>query len=197
MGAIRKDATRSLEKATGTPYSDTNYIFPSYIVSQLPKGLAGLVIAVIFAAAMTALSGELTSLATASMVDFYARFRGSDGPAADLLVSRILTALWGVFACFVALRAGGWHASAIELVNRLGSLFYGSILGVFMLAVLAPRAKPAGAFYGLMLGILAVGLVATFTTVHFLWWNLIGAVVVFAAGTLISALSPGEALPRR
>jgi Flp pilus assembly pilin Flp len=130
-------------------------------------------------------------------VDFYVRFRGSEGAASDLLVSRIFTVLWGGFACFVALRAGGWHASAIELVNRLGSLFYGSILGVFLLAVLAPRARAAGAFYGLILGIGAVSLVAAFTSIHFLWWNLIGTAVVFAAGSLISALSPREApLPR-
>jgi solute:Na+ symporter, SSS family len=88
-------------------YNDTNYIFPSYILANLPHGLAGLVIAVIFAAAMSALSGELNSLATATMVDFYKRFvRKSGSDAQELLVSRLLTAFWGGFACLIAMQAG-------------------------------------------------------------------------------------------
>src|SRR6185369_12374144 len=109
-------------------YSDTNYIFPTYILTYLPRGLAGLVIAVIFAAAMSTLSGEFNSLATATMVDFYKRFvTRSASDERELLISRVLTAFWGGFACLVALRAGQL-GSAIEVVNRFGSYFYGSIL---------------------------------------------------------------------
>ena len=171
-------------------YSDTNYIFPSYILAHLPHGLAGLVIAVIFAAAMSTLSGEFNSLATATMVDFYKRFVSpSSGDARELLVSRVLTAFWGGFACLIALRAGQL-GSAIEVVNRFGSYFYGSILGVFLLAVLTPRAGARGAFYGLLIGMAAVFAVSRYTAVHFLWYNVVGAVTVFVAGLLITAVSP-------
>ena len=77
--------------------------------------------------------------------------------------------------------------SLIEVVNRFGSFFYGSILGVFLLAMYR-RARPAGAFVGLLAGMAAVGAVSFFTTVSFLWYNLVGALVVFAVGALISSL---------
>jgi len=171
--------------------SDVNHIFPSYVVSQLRGGLAGLVIAVIFAAAMSTLAAEFNSLATATMVDFYKRFVRPDGTAAhELLVSRVFTAVWGLFASAVALEAGRL-GSAIEVVNRFGSYFYGSILGVFGLAVLTPRATARGAFYGLFAGMAAVFLVSRYTAVAFLWYNVVGAVTVFVTGLLITAVAPG------
>ncbi len=113
-------------------------------MSQLRGGLAGLVIAVIFAAAMSTLAAELSSLATATVVDFYKRFVNTTGSGShDLLVSRVFTAVWGIFAGLVALEAGRL-GSAIEVVNRFGSYFYGSILGVFALAILTPRASRQG-----------------------------------------------------
>ena len=190
MDAARGQAVKMVERINGgARYNDTNYIFPSYILAHLPRGLAGLVIAVIFAAAMSTLSGEFNSLATATMVDFYKRFLSPGGTEArDLLVSRLLTAFWGGFACLVALRAGQL-GSAIEVVNRFGSYFYGSILGVFLLAVLTPRAGARGAFYGLMIGMAAVFAVSRYTAVHFLWYNVVGAVSVFASGLAITAAS--------
>ena len=184
-------AARTLaERVGGEPYDDTNHVFPSYVVSQLKGGLAGLVIAVIFAAAMSSLSAELNSLATASLVDFYQRYvMRSAGDRHYLLVSRAFTALWGAFACFVALEAGEL-GSAIEVVNRFGSYFYGSILGVFALAVLTPRATARGAFFGLLAGMSAVALVSQ-TPVGFLWYNVVGAVSVFVVGLLVTALAPG------
>src|SRR5207244_12199184 len=115
LASARGDAIRMVEGINGgARYNDTNYIFPSYILAHLPRGLAGLVIAVIFAAAMSTLSGEFNSLATATMVDFYKRFVNPSGSdAQELLVSRILTGFWGGFACLVALRAGQL-GSAIE-----------------------------------------------------------------------------------
>jgi SSS family solute:Na+ symporter len=188
--AVRGEAVRAMGSASGgRAYSDTNYIFPSYVVTHLPRGFAGLVIAVIFSAAMSTLSGEFSSLATATMVDFYRRFVSRPrGAASELLVSRLLTAAWGVFACAVALEAGRL-GSAIEVVNRFGSYFYGSILGVFALAVLAPRAGARGAFYGLIVGMASVASVAAFTEVHFLWYNVIGACAVFGSGLAVSAVA--------
>ena len=186
-GAVRRLAGA----VSGAPVNDVNHIFPSYVVSQLRGGLAGLVIAVIFAAAMSTLAGEFNSLATATMVDFYKRFYRADGSAArELLVSRAFTAFWGLFASAVALEAGRL-GSAIEVVNRFGSYFYGSILGVFGLAVLTPRATARGAFYGLFAGMTAVFLVSRLTSVAFLWYNVVGAVTVFVVGLLITAVAPG------
>ncbi|HEY3122242.1 MAG TPA: sodium:solute symporter [Vicinamibacteria bacterium] len=189
LDAARRDVVRLYETKTGESYTDTNYIFPTYILTHLPRGLAGLVIAVIFAAAMSTLSGEFNSLATASMIDFYKRFvRTAGGDAHELLVSRVLTAFWGLFACLIALQAGRL-GSAIEVVNRFGSYFYGSILGVFALAVLTPQASARGAFWGLLIGMASVYLVATFTAVQFLWYNVVGTMAVLVSGLAISALA--------
>lgn len=188
MEAARGEAVARVEKASGHRYVDINYIFPHYLLTQIPRGLCGLIIAVIFAAAMSTLSGELSSLATASMVDFYKRFIKTDGSEAhDLLMSRVFTALWGIFAGLVALRAGQL-GSAIEVVNRFGSWFYGSILGVFLLAILAPRVRGRAASLSLVLGLAAVFAVYAFTTVHFLWFNVVGAATVFASGLALTAL---------
>jgi Na+/proline symporter len=187
--AAEAGTRRLASSVAGRTVSDVNYIFPSYIVDRLRGGLAGLIIAVIFAAAMSALAGELNSLATATMVDFYSRFlRVAAGR--DLLASRLFTVFWGLFAALVATQAGQL-GSAIVVVNKFGSFFYGSILGVFGLAVLTPRATARGAFYGLFAGMAAVFLVSTFTPVAFLWYNVVGAVTVFAVGLLITAIAPG------
>jgi Na+/proline symporter len=147
-------------------------------------------VAVIFAAAMSALSGEMNSLASATMIDFVRRFRRADrADTYDLLLSRLFTALWGGFACLVALQAGKL-GSAIEVVNKFGSYFYGSILGVFMLAILTKRANGTGATLGLFIGMGVVGLIASATKVHFLWWNVVGTVAVFVSGYLISLAVP-------
>ncbi len=189
LDAARQDARALIEKANGGKrYNDTNYIFLTYVLGHLPKGLVGLVVAVIFAAAMSTLSGEFNSLATATMIDFVKRFAPATGSdARDLLLSRLFTAVWGGFACLVALQAGRL-GSAIEVVNRFGSLFYGSILGVFALAILTPRATARGAFWGLFAGMAAVGLVSWLTPIHFLWYNVVGAGTVFVVGLAISAL---------
>jgi Na+/proline symporter len=187
----RTNVTKVYKEATHQDaYNDINYIFLHYVLTQIPHGLIGLIIAVIFAAAMSALSGEMNSLATATMIDFVRRFRRADRTDTyDLLLSRLFTALWGGFACLVALQAGKL-GSAIEVVNKFGSYFYGSILGVFLLAVLTKRANGTGATLGLFIGMGVVGLVATATKVHFLWWNVVGTVAVFVTGYLVSLAVP-------
>ncbi len=191
LEAAEAEVRRLAGAVSGAPVNDVNHIFPSYVVSQLRGGLAGLVIAVIFAAAMSTLAAEFNSLATATMIDFYKRFVRPEGTAArELLVSRAFTVLWGLFASAVALEAGRL-GSAIEVVNRFGSYFYGSILGVFGLAVLTPRAPARGAVYGLFAGMAAVFLVSQTTDVAFLWYNVVGAATVFVTGLLITALAPG------
>ena len=140
-------------------------------------------------AAMNAISGELMSLSTASVVDFYRRWVRSESTDQHLMiVSRAATAFWGLFACVVATYAANL-GSLIEVVNRFGSFFYGSILGVFLLAMV-PRANAAGAFFGLIAGMLAVAAVNFGEpSVSFLWHNVIGAVVVVIVGMAISGFS--------
>ena len=182
---IRAEALAMAEEVTGEPSRDVNYIIPRFVLGELPIGLAGLFIAAIIAAAMSSISSELNSLSTTSIIDFYRRwFRPEASDAHYLTVSKIATAFWGVFACFVAVYAVSL-GSLIEVVNRFGSFFYGSILGVFLLAMV-PRARGVGAFVGLLVGMAAVAAV-TFgaPAVSFLWHNVIGAGVVLAVGVAL------------
>jgi Na+/proline symporter len=170
-----------------------NYVFPTFITTRMPIGLVGLLIAAIFAAAMSASAGELNSLATATIIDFYRRHFVKEATDQHYLrVSKLATVGWGLFACVVAMYAAN-QGSLIEVVNRYGSFFYGSLLGVFMLAILTRRATAAGAFWGLIAG-MAVVLTVAFSPwtrdIAFLWHNVIGAVVVVAVGSAISAVRP-------
>jgi Na+/proline symporter len=191
--AIRARAATIVKDTTGdTRYTDVNYVFPTFITTRMPIGLVGLMIAAIFAAAMSASAGELNALASATVIDFYRRHFVKE--AADshyLAVSKAATIGWGLFACVVAMYAAN-QGSLIEVVNRYGSFFYGSLLGVFMLAIFVKRSNAAGAFWGLLAG-MAVVLTVAFSPytrdIAFLWHNLIGAVVVVVVGTAISAIA--------
>ena len=192
VGSVRAEALQLAERVTGQPSKDVNYIIPRFVLEHLPIGLAGLFIAAILAAAMNAVAAELNSLATASVVDFYKRwFRSEASDRHFLQVSRAATGLWGLFACIIATFAANL-GSLIEVVNRFGSFFYGSILGVFLLAMI-PRAKGIGAFVGLIAGMAAVASVNFGAPkVSFLWHNVIGAVTVVIVGILLSARAPAE-----
>jgi len=181
----------------GSTFTDVNYIIPTFILTQLPIGLIGLLIVAIIMAATDTIAGELNSLSTATVIDFYKRwFRPAASDAHYLGVSKAATGLWGVFASIVAV----WAAelgSLIEVVNRFGSFFYGSILGVFILAVGFPRATSNGAFVGLIAGMASVAWAASFTSVAFLWHNVIGAMVVVIVGLLVSAVSQKAKVKRQ
>ena len=185
---IRAKAAGIVRQATGDEgYNDVNYVFPTFITTRLPIGLVGLMIAAIFAAAMSASGGELNALATATIIDFYRRhFVKEASDSHYLTVSKLATIFWGLFACVVAMYAAN-QGSLIEVVNRYGSFFYGSLLGVFILAILTSRATATGAFFGLIAGMVVVLTVAfVFPWIEFLWHNVIGAVVVVVVGLTIS-----------
>ena len=185
---IRSQAAGIVKSAAGDQgYSDVNYVFPTFITTQMPLGLVGLMIAAIFAAAMSASGGELNALATATVIDFYKRHFVTDADDRHyVFVSKLATFAWGLFACYVATRAAN-QGSLIEVVNRYGSFVYGSLLGVFILAIMTKRATASGAFWGLLAGMAAVLTVATrMPWIAFLWHNLIGAVVVVTVGMAIS-----------
>ncbi|CDM66801.1 sodium:solute symporter [Pyrinomonas methylaliphatogenes] len=167
-------------------FTDVNYVFPTFVVQYMPVGVVGLIIAAIFAAAMSSISAELNALATASVIDIYRRhFKPEAADRHYVLVGRLATAFWGVFACIVALYSTSL-GSLIEVVNRFGSFFYGSLLGVFVLAFAVPRATGRGAFWGLLLGIVSVWIASRYTEIAFLWFNVIGCAVVVIVGTLLS-----------
>ncbi|MBL8139808.1 MAG: sodium:solute symporter [Acidobacteria bacterium] len=188
---IRKEATAIVREASGDrSFSDVNYVFPTFVMTHLPVGLVGLIIAAIFAAAMSTISAELASLSTATVIDFYRRYAKTEADDAHYLrVSKIATGAWGVFACIVAIYAAE-IGSLIEVVNRFGSFFYGSILGVFLLAVGFSRATANGAFVGLIAGMGTVAYVAFNTNIAFLWHNVVGVVAVLVVGGLVSLVDP-------
>ena len=187
---VRAEAVALVKEVSGdSSYNDINYVFPTFVVTHLPIGLIGLLMAAIFAAAMSTVAGELSALSTSTVIDFYRRWVRDDGDQAHLLwVSKLATLFWAVFASIVAIWASEL-GSLIEVVNRFGSFFYGSILGVFLLAVGWQRANSTGAFSGLIAGMAVVGYVTASTTIAFLWHNLIGAVVVFVVGMIVSELT--------
>ena len=189
---VRTRAVAVVRQATGDArYNDADYVFPTFITTRLPVGLVGLMIAAIFAAAMSASGGELNSLATVTIIDFYRRHFVRDAAESHYLaVSKAATIFWGLFACLVAMQAAS-QGSLIEVVNRYGSYVYGSLLGVFILATVTKRANARGAFYGLVAGMVAVIASAmTMTRLAYLWYNLIGVAVAVSVGLTVSAIAP-------
>ena len=186
--ATRKEALRAVGKSHGGgSFDDTKYIFLSFVKSYLPIGLVGLVIGVIFSASMGSTSGEINSLATVSVVDIYRRyFVRAQTDRHYLLASKWFTLFWGMFAvAFASVGARGFGA-LIERVNIVGSLFYGGLLGVFVLAFFCRRVGGTAAFWGVIAGELAIFWAALFTNVSFLWYNVVGCLVVVSVGLLIA-----------
>ena len=186
-GTVRTEALALAARVTGQPSRDVNYVMPRFVLDVLPLGFAGLFIAAVMAAAMSSIAAELNSLSTATVIDFYRRwFRPVASDAHFLKVSKIATGVWGLFACLIATYAVSL-GSLIEVVNRFGSFFYGSILGVFILAMI-PGARARGAFVGLLAGMAAVAAVSFgLPQVSFLWHNVVGAVTVAGVGMAVSA----------
>src|SRR5437016_2881571 len=181
------------------PSAEVNYVFPSFLLRYAPAGVLGIMLAVIFAAAMSSFASEINSLASATIIDFYKRyFRQEASDSHYLWTSRAATLFWGIVATTAACFAGKL-GSLIEAVNRVGSYFYGPILGVFLLAFLVRRSNGAGAFWGLLAGEAAVFFVAYNTSISWLYYNVVGAAAVLLAGTLISfsASRPGQLSPER
>lgn len=187
FNAARKNATEFVKTETGNKsFNDVNYVFPTFVIQNMPIGVIGLIFAAIFAAAMSSISAELNALATATTIDFYRRFYAREATDAQYVrFGRIATAVWGIFACIVATQVTSL-GSLIEVVNKFGSFFYGSLLGVFVLAFAVPRARSRGAFFGLLFGIASVWTASHFTDIEFLWFNVIGCLVTVFAGYLIS-----------
>jgi len=193
MDDVRNRASALVGRTGGEKdFHDTNYIFLSFVTRYLPAGLVGLVIAVIFAATMSASSGEINSLATVSVVDLYKRhFRKGQSDHHYLLASRWATLFWGIYAVSFA----GWGkklGSLIVAVNVVGSLFYGSLLGCFVVALGFPRVRGTAVFCGMIAGEAAVFWAFFRTGMSYLWYNALGCGVVVVTALAITYLAPAE-----
>jgi Na+/proline symporter len=179
-----------------TKENDTNYIFLSFVTHYLPRGVIGLVLGVIFTAAMSAISGEINSLATVSVVDIYRRHIRPNAPDHHYVTaSRAATVFWGMYAVGFAILFGQGFGALIEAVNQVGSFFYGGMLGVFVLAFFVKRVGANAAFVGVLAGEAAILCAWKFTSMAYLWYNVVGALVTIGVALAIS--KSGDAGPER
>ncbi len=181
---------------------DTNYVFLTFVMDWLPIGVVGLIIALIFSAAMSSTSGELNALATTTSVDFYQRlFKKEASERQQVFMSKALTVLWGVLAISFALTASLFD-NLIEMVNLLGSLFYGTILGIFVVAFFIKMVKGNAVFYSALIAeacVLAIHFGRVYEIpffmqfdVEYLWYNVIGCVLVVVISLIFSLFGRGK-----
>ncbi len=189
LRVVYKEKLRSIDP--NFEEKDSDYIFLTFILNYLPSGLIGLLLAVIFSAAMSSTAGELNALAATTTIDYYKKFWSKEeNSKKDLRVSKLLTVGWGILAITIALTAGLFE-NLIQLVNILGSLFYGTILGVFLLAFFFKKVDSNAALLAGILGqvsVLCVHFLKVFGLIElsYLMYNLIGCGIVVILGILLS-----------
>jgi SSS family transporter len=157
-------------------------IYPTFIVSRMPHGISGLLIAAILAAAMSNLSAALNSLSSSSMMDFYFRFRPETSDAKRLRLARGATVLWALVLFGLAVLALHHAGRVVEVGLQIASIAYGALLGVFLLGVLTHRANQTGAIIGMICGLATELYLWRMTQVAFTWWVAIGTCITFVAG---------------
>ncbi len=202
VGELRREAIATYQKLARTKEKDGDFIFPHFFLRQLPVGILGLVIAAIFIAAMSSLDAQLNSLATSSVMDLYTKAKPSAPDAEILRMSRWATLFWGAFATVSAFFVAEL-GQMIYVVNLIGSMFYGSLFGVFMLGWLFPATRGRDGWIGLTGGF-AMTMLTHFVVnreanhvlvggelvppVGFLWYNVIGCVGVLVVGNVLALL---------
>src|SRR5271166_680237 len=169
------------------PFTRTDTIYPTFVVTQMPHGISGLLISAILAAAMSNLSAALNSLSSTTIVDFYARWRPLASEQRRVRLSRLATLGWGVvlFGLAIVARHGG---RVLEVGLSIASVAYGSLLGVFLLGVLTRRANERGAIVGMLFGFLFNLYLWRFTRVPFTWYVTLGSIATFLVGYAVSAV---------
>ncbi len=166
-------------------------VFPKFIVERLPHGISGLVIAAIFAAAMSNLSGSLNSLASTTVLDFYKPLIDPNASDESLLkLSRWLTAAWGIVLILIAIFARNW-GSVFTVGLTIASLVYGTMLGAFLLGVLTKRANSTGVVVGMLASILVMTGIKFYSDLAWTWYVLTGTIVCFGVGYAVSLIFPG------
>ena len=192
---LRTEVKRVIVASKADPEAnDTNYIFLRFVVDKLPKGLVGLLIAVIFLASWGSIAAALNSLASASVCDFHKKFIEKDlTEEEDYRISRWYTLFWGLFCVGVAQFVIGM-GSLIEAVNVLGSWFYGVILGIFLVAFYMRSVRGNAVFWGAIISEVLVLVTYWQSTLAWLWLNVIGALMVVAFSLILNPLFPKKAI---
>ena len=196
---VLRDSAKAIIRAADPDLEtkDTDYIFISYVMDYLPHGLIGLLLAVIFSAAMSSTAGELNALASTTVVDIYKRNFKQDGTERHyLIMSRLFTLFWGVFAILFATFATLLD-NLVEAVNILGSLFYGAILGIFLCGFFLKFIKGSAVFIaGILAEIVVLGVYFgtkdTAYEIGYLWYNLIGTGLVVILALILQSIIPGK-----
>ncbi len=174
--------------------NDTNYIFLTFVLTYLPAGLVGLVLAAILAASMSSTSSEINALASTTIVDIYKRMMNKNAKDKHYVwVTKTATVLWGIFAILFASFANKL-GSLIEAVNILGSLFYGTILGIFLLAFYFKRINATPTFLSAIISEIIVLLCFAFTDISYLWYNVIGCLLVIILAHILNSFFKEENL---
>jgi Na+/proline symporter len=185
----RSEAISLIKKTNpGADENDTNYIFLSFVINYLPIGLIGLVLAAIISASMSSTSAELNALASTTVIDIYKRLIKKDGSESHYLkISKIATILWGIYAINFALFANSL-GTLIEAVNILGSLVYGTILGIFLVAFYLEKIQGTPTFIAALIAEIIVLYCFIFTKIPFLWFNLIGCLIVIILSAVLNVV---------
>ena len=187
LNTLRTQYKTVLKKALpGDDANDTNFIFLRFVVDNLPKGLVGLLIAVIFLAAWGSIAAALNSLASCTVVDFHKKFINTNcSEIKDYSISRWYTFGWGIFSIIVAMFAHNIGNSLIEAVNILGSLFYGVILGIFLVAFWIKYVGGNAVFVAAVLSEILIFIIYKLDVISFLWLNVIGALLVILLSLML------------
>lgn len=186
---IRENAIVLIEKAdAAADTNDTNYIFLYFVITHLPKGIVGLLIAMIFLSAWGSIAAALNSLASTSVIDLYKRsFVKNKDDEHYYKASKWFTLLWGLVAIATAMFASNL-GSLIQAVNILGSLFYGTILGIFVVAFYLKKIRGTAVFWGTIIGEIGVVIIYISDIVSFLWLNVIGCLLVLIIAVIIQGI---------
>src|SRR2546422_6773540 len=188
--AIRAEAKAALVAADPRAKAqDSDYVFITFILTQLPHGAVGLLVAVMFAAALSSKASELAALGTTTTIDFWRHFRplAAADEARNMRVARRFTALWGVFAVAFALFAGVAE-DLIEAINILGSIFYGVLLGLFLVAFFLRRVGGSAVFFAAIAAQTLVIVMYLSLNIAYLWYNLVGCAACVAFSVLLQAV---------
>ncbi len=170
---------------------DSDYVFISFIVAQLPHGAVGLLIAVMIAAALGSKASELNALGTTTTIDLWRQLRPltAHDEARNVTVAKWFTAFWGLFAIGFALFAG-FAENLIEAINILGSIFYGVVLGLFLTAFFLKRVGGTAVFWGAVAAQILVFVLYATLSISYLWYNLIGCAACMILGLILQTLLP-------
>ncbi|MFM7750683.1 MAG: sodium:solute symporter [Opitutaceae bacterium] len=192
VDAVRREAKAALTAADPrVKTKDSDYVFITFVLTQLPSGLVGLLVAVMFAAALGSKAGELNALGTTTTIDLWRQFRplAAADEARNVRTAKWFTALWGLFAIAFALFAS-FSENLIEAINILGSLFYGVVLGIFLVAFFARKVGGTAVFAAALVAqALVISLYASLS-ISYLWYNLIGCAACVLLALLLQALLP-------